>query len=102
MLVLDEVSTRGGDCPRDGALASRSCAGGDTGACAGQSGHIQSLTHGVYQLKQAIPYTKQHIVKEGNFLFELYEEEINILHVKIRSRYSNQLTHNLLTYQKQN
>ncbi len=42
MLVLDEVSTRGGDCPRDGALASRSCAGGDTGACAGQSGHIQS------------------------------------------------------------
>ena len=57
--------------------------------------YIQSLTHGVYQLKQAIPYTKEHIDKEGNFLFELYEEEINILHVKIRSRYSNQLTHNI-------
>jgi len=24
--------------------------------------YIQSLTHGVYQLKQAIPYTKEHIM----------------------------------------
>ena len=34
--------------------------------------YIQHLTLGVYQLKQALPYTKEHLDKDGNYIFELY------------------------------
>jgi hypothetical protein len=57
--------------------------------------YIQSLTMGVYQLKQALPYTIEHINTDGQYLFELFEEELDILHVKIKSRYSSQLVHNI-------
>lgn len=57
--------------------------------------YIQSLTMGVYQLKQALPYTIEHINADGQYLFELFEEELDILHVKIKSRYSSQLVHNI-------
>jgi len=63
--------------------------------------YIKHLTLGVYQLKQAVPYTLEHIDDQGNYLFELYEEEIDILHVKIKSRFSRVTTHNIwLGYQK--
>jgi len=43
----------------------------------------------------------EHIDDQGNYLFELYEEEIDILHVKIKSRFSRVTTHNIwLGYQK--
>lgn len=49
----------------------------------------------MYQLKQALPYTREHLDTDGNYIFELYEEEIDILHVKMRSRHSSQVTHNI-------
>jgi hypothetical protein len=53
------------------------------------------LTFGIYQLKQALSYTYKHLDENGNYIFELYEEEANILHVKINSRHQSQVVHNI-------
>ena len=53
------------------------------------------MTFGVYQLKQSLSYTKEHLDINGNYIFELYEEKANILHVKINSRHQSQTVHNI-------
>ena len=55
---------------------------------------IEALTFGVYQLKQVLSYTREHLDENGNYVFELYEEEANILHVKLKSRHHSQTIHN--------
>ena len=57
--------------------------------------YIQHLTFGIYQLKQARSYTNEHLDEQGNYMFELYEEEENILHVKLKSRHQSQTVHNI-------
>ncbi len=59
--------------------------------------YIESLTFGIYQPYQAISYTYEHLDKNGNYEFEFFEysDFENVLHVKIRSRHSNQLVHDL-------
>ena len=48
--------------------------------------YIEHLTIRVFQIKQALPYTREHLDEDGNYMFELYEEEIDILHVEMRPR----------------
>ena len=50
---------------------------------------------GVYQLKQALSYTKEHLQEDGKYIFELFEQDKNILHVKLKSRFSSQTIHNI-------
>jgi hypothetical protein len=58
--------------------------------------HLEFLAKGVYQLKQAKSYTAEHLDENGNYLFEIYEEEQeSIIHVKLRSRFSSQTIHDL-------
>jgi len=49
--------------------------------------YLQHLTMGVYQLKQALSYTKEHLQEDGKYIFELFEQDKNILHVKLKSRF---------------
>ena len=51
--------------------------------------YLEVLTFGVYQLKQAKSYTLDHIDQNGSYMHEVYEQEKNIIHVKIKSRHSN-------------
>ena len=59
--------------------------------------YIESLTFGVYQLKQARSYTFEHLDENGNYLFEINEQEDNqyekIIHVKLHSRFQSQKIH---------
>lgn len=59
--------------------------------------YIQNLTKGVYQLKHARNYTAGHLDDNGNYLFEMYEEDDPecIVHIKLRSRFSSQTVHDL-------
>lgn len=60
--------------------------------------YVEYLTKGVYQLKQSKCYSADHMDENGNYLFELYEEEIEneiTIHVQLRSRFSSQSIHNL-------
>ena len=50
--------------------------------------YIQHLTLGVYQFNQAESYTREHLDSNGNYEHELYQVEMDILHVKIRSRFA--------------
>ena len=45
--------------------------------------YIKSLTFGVYQLKQARSYTNEHLDENGNYIFEIFEEEGFLLRVKM-------------------
>ena len=50
----------------------------------------------MYQLKQAKSYTAEQLYENGNYIFEMfgYEDLIDVIHVKLRSRFTNQLIHN--------
>ena len=56
--------------------------------------YIQSITFGVYQLKQSISYTLEHINKNGDYVFEFFEDDFNLIRVKINSRFTSQSKHN--------
>ena len=49
----------------------------------------------MYQLNQAESYTRKHLDSNGNYEHEIYQVEIDILHVKIGSRYSKGSHHNV-------
>jgi hypothetical protein len=55
--------------------------------------YIKSLTCGIYQLKQARSYTNEHLDENGNYIFEIFEEEAFLLRVKIKSRFRSQTIH---------
>jgi hypothetical protein len=46
-------------------------------------------------MKQALSYTAEHLDSEGTYIFELFAEEINIIHVKLRSRHFGSVVHDI-------
>ena len=57
--------------------------------------YIKHFTLGVYQFNQAESYTREHLDSNGDYLHELYQVEIDILHVKIGSRFTKGAHHNV-------
>lgn len=49
--------------------------------------YIRALTFGLYQLKQSKSYTREHLSNDGSYNFEFIKEDINMIQVKINSRY---------------
>lgn len=56
---------------------------------------VRDITLGVYQLKQAPSYTKQHLSDSGSYDFLLCKEYPTLIQVKIQSRHSKALIHML-------
>ncbi|RMZ99531.1 Vacuolar sorting-associated 13C [Brachionus plicatilis] len=56
--------------------------------------YIKSITYGVYQLKQCVPYTISHLEQNADYVCEFYGENEELVRVKIKSRFSSQLIHN--------
>ncbi|RNA36684.1 vacuolar sorting-associated 13c [Brachionus plicatilis] len=56
--------------------------------------YIKSITFGIYQLKQSISYSLEHINRNGSYLFEFFEENSNLIRVKIHSRFVSKLIYN--------
>ena len=48
---------------------------------------LRSITCGVYQLKQAKSYTREHFDHEGQYKIELHKEAENIIRIRIQSRH---------------
>ena len=48
-------------------------------------------------MKQARSYTHEHLDENGNYTFEIYEEDFSdhekIIHVKLNSRFQSQMIH---------
>lgn len=57
--------------------------------------YIKSLTFGIYQLKQSYLYTQEHINPNGDYIFEYFSEESNLIRVKIHSRFSSTTIHSV-------
>jgi hypothetical protein len=51
---------------------------------------LKDLTLGVYQLKQARSYTREHLNEEGLYEFEFIPEESDLIKIKINSRHLSQ------------
>jgi hypothetical protein len=49
--------------------------------------YIRQLTFGVYQLKQARSYTREHINDQGLYEFEFIPESTDLIKVKLKSRH---------------
>ena len=56
--------------------------------------YIKSLTFGIYQMNQCIPYTITHLNQEADYVCELFDEFQEIIRVRIKSRFSSQAVHN--------
>lgn len=56
--------------------------------------YIRSITFGIYQLKQAKSYTKEHLDDEGDYYFEILLPEKNLLRIKLRSRFRARTIYN--------
>lgn len=56
---------------------------------------IKALTFGIYQLKQARSYVEDFVDENGNYQFEVIQEENNLIRVKIKSRFVNNCLHNV-------
>jgi hypothetical protein len=54
---------------------------------------LRDLTMGVYQLKQAPKYTREHI--EPEYELFLVKDDSNLIKCKIQSRYTNSAVHTL-------
>lgn len=50
---------------------------------------LHKITIGVYQLKQASSYAREHMSDEGNYVLYVYQEESDILRVKLQSRHTS-------------
>lgn len=55
---------------------------------------IRSLTFGVYQLKQAKSYTREHLDENGDYTFEVFQLQAKIIREKIESRHRSQTVYN--------
>ncbi|XP_045173214.2 uncharacterized protein LOC123534842 [Mercenaria mercenaria] len=55
---------------------------------------LRDITLGVYQLKQAPYYTREHM-EDGDYLLYVHKEEKELLKFKIQSRHSNSMEHSL-------
>lgn len=51
---------------------------------------LRFITLGVYQLKQAKSYTKEHLDTQGLYTIAINRENNSIIRVKIQSRHSPQ------------
>lgn len=56
---------------------------------------LRNITLGVYQLKQAASYTKEHLTDCGLYELFVHKEQSNILKVKIQSRHVRSTIHTL-------
>ncbi|XP_062608957.1 uncharacterized protein LOC134270728 [Saccostrea cucullata] len=56
---------------------------------------LRSITLGVYQIKQAPNYAREHISEEGNFDLLVCKESESLLQVKIQSRHTKAAVHTL-------
>ena len=56
---------------------------------------LRDLTMGVYQIRQAKFYTKEHQTKSGKYEIFVNREEDGVLKAEIRSRHTNSKTYNL-------
>lgn len=52
--------------------------------------YIRSLTLGVYQIKQAKSYSKDHLNEDGDYEFEMIKLDSSIIKVKMNSRHASQ------------
>jgi hypothetical protein len=57
--------------------------------------YLLNLTIGVYQLKQAKSYTREHLNENGLYEFELIPENKNLIKIKINSRHSSSTIYTL-------
>ncbi|XP_062610716.1 uncharacterized protein LOC134272508 [Saccostrea cucullata] len=56
---------------------------------------LRQITFGIYQLKQAQHYTAEHIADDGLYSILLCKDLPDFFRVKIQSRHSNHIIHNL-------
>ncbi|VDI64645.1 Hypothetical predicted protein [Mytilus galloprovincialis] len=56
---------------------------------------LRDITLGIYQLKQAPGYTREHLSESGNYELLLCKESETLLQVKIQSRHSKSTIHTL-------
>ncbi len=57
--------------------------------------YIRSITWGIYQIKQAKAYTREHIDEEGDYDCEILEPEKNLIRVKLESRHYSAKKYNV-------
>jgi len=50
---------------------------------------LHKITIGIYQLKQASSYAREHMSDEGNYVLYVHQEESDILRVKLQSRHTS-------------
>lgn len=50
---------------------------------------LRRVTIGVYQLKQAASYTREHLTDEGDYILYSHKEEADIVRVRIQSRHTS-------------
>ncbi|XP_076081629.1 uncharacterized protein LOC143052466 [Mytilus galloprovincialis] len=58
---------------------------------------LREITMGVYQLKQAPNYVREHEGEDGKFELYVCKIKANLLKIKIQSRHSNKLSHTVFT-----
>lgn len=58
---------------------------------------LRDLTMGVYQIRQAKSYTKEHQTDEGKYEIMVHKEQEGILKAQLRSRHTTSTTYNLWT-----
>ncbi|XP_060073207.1 uncharacterized protein LOC132553020 [Ylistrum balloti] len=56
---------------------------------------LRNITMGVYQLKQAPSYKKEHCVDDGLYELLVFSENPNLIKLKIQSRHCNSRAHSL-------
>lgn len=56
--------------------------------------YIREITFGVYQLKQAKSYSREHLNQDGSYTFEFIKEKPNLIRVKLNSRHLPQTIYN--------
>ena len=56
---------------------------------------LREITMGVYQLKQAVHYSKEHLKEDGSYELMVCKEDRGLLKVNIQSRHSRNTIHTL-------
>ena len=56
---------------------------------------LRSITMGVYQLKQAPSYSREHLSEEGQYDLLVHKENPSVLKIKIQSRHTNSCQHSV-------
>jgi len=62
---------------------------------------LHRITIGIYQIKQAASYTREHMAEDGNYVLYVHKQEADILRVKLQSRHTSSKQYQLwIRYEK--